>query len=198
MDRSGAINNAGQVVGVASFPNIGPLYHAFLYSGGQTTDLGTGGNYSLAAAINNSGVVVGWTGGPPGVGVQDSHAFVYQNGVMTDLTSALGGGLSAANGINSLGVIVGEMNPSGQMNPTLAGPWHAFMLNNGQVTDLNSLLPAGSGWTLLSATAINDLGQIIGFGTDPEGNLSTFLLTPPRSAIRLLPSPSPHRSFARL
>ena len=30
--------------------------------------------------------------------------------------------------------------------------------------DLNSLLPAGSGWTLDEATAINDRGQIVGEG----------------------------------
>ena len=30
--------------------------------------------------------------------------------------------------------------------------------------DLNNLIPANSGWTLVNASAINDLGQIVGNG----------------------------------
>jgi probable HAF family extracellular repeat protein len=45
------------------------------------------------------------------------------------------------------------------------------------LTDLNSLVP-GSGWTLESATAINDSGQIVGMGTNPAGQGDAFLLTP--------------------
>jgi probable HAF family extracellular repeat protein len=168
-----AINNAGQVVGNAWFPNTSGS-HAFLYSGGVTQDLGTlGGRLSMADAINKNGVVVGWAMAPSTVANQDGpiHAFVYQNGTMTDLTPALGNNYSEAFGINSSGVIVGEMGSNWY------GPWHAFMLANGKVTDLNSLLPPGSNWTLLSATGINDLGQIIGFGVD-NGVTSTFLLTP--------------------
>ena len=48
---------------------------------------------------------------------------------------------------------------------------------DGQATDLNTLLPSGSGWTLLAATGINDLGQIVGYGTY-DGNNQGFLLTP--------------------
>jgi len=107
-----AINNAGQVVGEAGFPNT-TGYHAFLYSAGQTIDLGTlGGTLSIATAINSSGVVVGLSEtaitqlNPDG----PVHAFVYQNGVMTDLTSALGNSWSQAYGVNSTGVIVGDMS----------------------------------------------------------------------------------------
>ena len=35
--------------------------------------------------------------------------------------------------------------------------------------DLNSLLPPNSGWTLTSATGINDAGQIVGYGLNPAG-----------------------------
>jgi probable HAF family extracellular repeat protein len=54
----------------------------------------------------------------------------------------------------------------------------AFLFTGNQVVDLNSLLPASSGWTLLSATGINDQGQIVGYGTGPGGQLDRFLLTP--------------------
>jgi len=51
------------------------------------------------------------------------------------------------------------------------------MLDNGKLTDLNSLLPPGSNWTLEAATGINNLGQIVGIGVD-AGWTTTFLLTP--------------------
>jgi len=48
---------------------------------------------------------------------------------------------------------------------------------NGQVVDLNTMIPANSGWQLTIAIAINDRGQIIGEGT--FNNLPrSFLLTP--------------------
>jgi probable HAF family extracellular repeat protein len=45
------------------------------------------------------------------------------------------------------------------------------------MTDLNSLIPAGSGWVLDGATAVNDAGQIAGYGTI-NGAAHAFLLTP--------------------
>ena len=44
--------------------------------------------------------------------------------------------------------------------------------------DLNSLIAPSSGWTLNSATAINDKGQIVGYGNDPANQSHAFLLTP--------------------
>jgi probable HAF family extracellular repeat protein len=162
-----AINNADQVVGYA--------FHAFLYSHGQMQDLGTlGGHMSAATAINDSGVIVGWSQTPGNSTIPDGpvQAFVYQNGGMQNLTPfLLGNSWSHAYGINSSGAIVGDMSSNYYYS------WHAFLLVNGKVTDLNSLLPSGSPWVLEAATGINDLGQIIGVGTD-NGVTSTFLLTP--------------------
>jgi probable HAF family extracellular repeat protein len=56
------INNAGQVVGWAG--TASGEQHAFLYSAGVMTDLGSlGGGFSIAHDINNSGQVVreSWT-----------------------------------------------------------------------------------------------------------------------------------------
>jgi len=47
------------------------------------------------------------------------------------------------------------------------------------MTDLNSLLPSGSGWDLLDAAAINNAGDIVGTGINPDGVEHAFLLTPP-------------------
>jgi hypothetical protein len=35
-----------------------------------------------------------------------------------------------------------------------------------------------AGWTLQVATAINDSGEIVGHGVNPEGQEDAFLLTP--------------------
>ncbi len=45
--------------------------------------------------------------------------------------------------------------------------------------DLNSLIPAGSGWALSVARDINDAGQIVGEGVI-NGQQRAFLLTPVR------------------
>jgi probable HAF family extracellular repeat protein len=53
---------------------------------------------------------------------------------------------------------------------------------NRKLTDLNSLIPADSGWILNSATAINNKGQIVGFGINPNGVQHAFLPTPTAAA----------------
>ena len=54
----------------------------------------------------------------------------------------------------------------------------AFLSDAGEaMVDLNALLPADSGWVLLSANAINDAGQIAGEGIF-GGEVRAFLLTP--------------------
>lgn len=40
------------------------------------------------------------------------------------------------------------------------------------------MVSGGTGWTLTEATAINDQGQIVGYGINPNGLTRGFLLTP--------------------
>src|SRR5262249_39998558 len=81
---------------------------------------------------------------------------------------------SVANAINSAGQIVGYFGGSGNKTAFVAT---VDASNNGTHTDLHTLIPANSGWVLKEATAINDSGQIVGYGN--LGNLvSAFVLTP--------------------
>jgi probable HAF family extracellular repeat protein len=164
-----AINAVGQVVGQSDV-FTSAAQHAFLYSSGNIFDLGTlGGTNSSAYAINASGQIVGQS---DGAGDQNSDAFLYSNGTMHDLGD-LGGGISLANGINASGQIVGY-------SYTISGESviHAFTVFDGQMFDLNSLLPASSGWLLVDARAINNEGQIVGWGINPYGQHDAFLLSP--------------------
>lgn len=165
-----AINNSGQIVGNSEV--VGNLsYHAFLYDNGVMNDLGTlpGDLNSLAFGINDSGEIVGFSQDAAGV----YHAFLY-DGTMTDL-GTLGLGYSQAYGINNNGHIVGRADTvNGFSNDS-----RAFLVENGTMHDLNQLLDSsGTGWTLMSAQAINSNGWIVGLGASPDIDVHAFLLTP--------------------
>jgi probable HAF family extracellular repeat protein len=56
--------------------------------------------------------------------------------------------------------------------------WHAYIYADGVVTNLNSLIPSGTGLHLLFANAINNAGQIVGVAYDAQARYHAYLLTP--------------------
>jgi probable HAF family extracellular repeat protein len=99
-----AINALSQVVGSSDDG------HAFLWTDGVFTDLGSDGFMSRALAINNSGQVVGYYSVGLGEGEIGLHGSLWSDGVMIDLNDAIRGsgwGLRQARGINDAGQIVG-------------------------------------------------------------------------------------------
>ena len=159
------INDSGQIVGTADTdPGAGRL--AFLWNGGAGTNLGTlGGNNARALGINNRTQIVGVADTSGG----DAHGFLWRDGVMRDLET-LGGLSSAANAVNDAGQVVGSSD-------TPDGDSHAFLWEEGTMYDLNDTIPAGTGWVLESAEDINEVGEIVGWGTI-QGATHGFLLTP--------------------
>ncbi len=167
------LNDVGQVVGV-SHTDFGQ--HAFLWTPttpngmtGVMIDLGTlpgTSGASQAVAINAAGAVVGHSVTAGG----GQHAMLWTpdgfgGGVMRDLGRLEGGNdISSAYGINASNEVVGYSNS--------AGSDHAFYWSDASgIVDLNSLADAsGNAWVLRFAHAINDRGQVVGYGEfDPDG-----------------------------
>jgi probable HAF family extracellular repeat protein len=165
------INDTGQVVGNATTGD--GAVHAFVWRDGAITDLGAlaNGTFSVAVAVNQPGDIVGVSTLVPAT-FSSRHAFRYHAGQMVDLgvpppTARQTFVESFADDINDDGVIVGS-----------AGG-RAFLYRDGAWTDLNTLIPANSGWVLTTAVAINNAGQIVGTGTVNGGTrYQGFLLTP--------------------
>lgn len=101
------------------------LFHGFLYSAGQMTDLGTlGGTFSDARAVNSNGDVAGFSTLSGTSLSAPTDAFLYRSGHMTDL-GTLGGGGSHAYGINNFDEVVGD-----SYTASLQG--HAFLYSGGK------------------------------------------------------------------
>ncbi|HEX4909278.1 MAG TPA: DUF3466 family protein, partial [Permianibacter sp.] len=140
-----------------------------------------GGSASIANAINNDGVVVG---GSQVVGDAHSEGYIYDPSASPSVRS-IGllndeFGFSLANDINNEGLIVGTAVAG--LRPTL---YHAVAFDSAdsaaELIDLNSRIDCASDladrWTLTDAYAVNDSGQIIGFGA--QGSVAkAFILTP--------------------
>jgi probable HAF family extracellular repeat protein len=180
--RVTALNDAGQIAGYSATAE--GVIHAFGPNGGNMVDLGTlGGNNSFAYALNAFGDVVGTADTLDGC----THAFVFHNGFMSDLGAISGFTKSYAYGINDAGMIVGDLHGVGDLG-------RPFLYDRGLMRNLNDLVPPDTGFTLLSARAINNAGQITGWGryigSTPD---HAVLLTPDRPELPLVNlGPNPH------
>ena len=168
-----AINSAGAVAGTAQMTN--GMFRAFTAgsSGGPTaTILGTlGGGASYGQAIDSAGSVAGGSTTARGY----LHAFLYARGRLQDLGTLAGGNNSSAYGVNDAGQVVGYSQIAG-------GDSSAFLFENGHMRDLNQLIAADIGWRLSEAGAINNNGQIVGFGMK-DGVQRAFRLDPIAAAF---------------
>jgi probable HAF family extracellular repeat protein len=62
------------------------------------------------------------------------------------------------------------------------GDSRAFFWQAGVMLDINSILPPNSGWQLMEARGINNLGMIVGTARI-NGELRAFLLIPPAAQM---------------
>ncbi len=163
------INSNGDVVGKSAISGD-VAQHAFLYQNNQIFDLGTlGGDLGQAEAVNNADQITGYSSLADNSTI---HAFLYGDLSMKDLGSLPGYDQSFGTGINNAGEVVGLCVS------TVTGTEKAFLYDNGSMIDLNSVIAPNSGWQLEFAYAINNNGQIVGYGFAPNGTQEAFLLTP--------------------
>ena len=152
-----SVNDRGQVVGYSYLDSLNR--HAFLYSDGALTDLGSFGGYSAALAINSSGDIEGFSSdtvnGYP-------HAFVFREGVMIEI-NPFGGpnNESIARGINDRRQVVGEgLVATGDA-------FNGFIYFDDAITNIGTL----EGGRNSSAFAINKHGQVVGIADQPYEDL---------------------------
>ncbi len=121
--------------------------------------------------MNEQGTVAGYLGTDTDL----LHAYTWNAATgLTDLTPG-DNDSSWAFGINNLGEAVGGASLDG-------GPVFPFLYENGNLIDITTMLDAsGAGWSNLDLKAINDNGQITGYGTF-DGQTEAFLLSPSQSS----------------
>jgi len=186
---AGAINRRGWSAGQSQNglidPPTGlPEVRAVLWQDDQIIDLGTfGGNWSLAATLNNKSQVVGFatnTVSDPyslclvplvvGFCTTQTRAFVWEENTLQDL-GTLGGPDAQALSVNERGQVAGVSYTDGTPNPTTGIPTlHPFLWDKKQgMKDLgtlggtyaNSFSPTGEEGALL----VNNRGRVIGLST---------------------------------
>jgi len=182
------LNDKGQAAGVSglcantSVPpfTAGPQApHAVLWErDGSMISIGSlvsDGTINIPGGINNRGHVAGGSQSSSGA----PHAFLWtpETG-MEDLGTLDGDFFSTApccHTINERDEVVGVSFPGPQ------GSGRAFVwTKEGGMQDLNDLIPGGSGLYLQEASSVNDAGEIVGWGVNPNGEIHAFLLTPVR------------------
>jgi probable HAF family extracellular repeat protein len=121
-----------------------PTPSAALFQNGTTTFLGSlGGAESDATGINDNGQVVGYAQNAAGL----FNAFIWQNGIMTNLGVLPGRDESYATAINASGEVIGYSVSSATHNDA-----QEFVWQNGVMTEIGDEFPVG----------INSAGQVLG------------------------------------
>jgi probable HAF family extracellular repeat protein len=130
-------------------------------------DLGTlpGGHFSEAFGINDRGQIAGWSDLDQSTCTLFDgcwHAFLWEDGVMTDLGGIDARFQSYAYDINRRGDVAGIGNTADYPNDS----WHALLWIDGVPIDLGS--PAGA--TNTYARGVNDRGEAAGSWDDGGGS----------------------------
>ena len=167
------VNDAGETVGrvmVSGFPRA-----AYWNSQGQLTVLGgiSGGDSNGAHAISDNGMIIGmaWDNASSrNVTVVWSSASAPPRELAT-----FNGIFGVARDINDAGWVVGAHSRDAYNGTGEALLW----VGEEDPVELNTLIPADSGWRLVEAVAVNNAGQIFGLGTvSGQSGQQAFRLTP--------------------
>jgi probable HAF family extracellular repeat protein len=121
---------------------------------------------SSATGVNDLGVVIGTSTDTDG----RVHGFVRAGDQLQEVDHAFAARSLVPLAVDNAGTIVGEYTPPS------GGETRAFASGaEGWAEDLGDRLPSGSGWNLITARGVNELGQVVGFGTK-DGRYDGFVL----------------------
>lgn len=167
-----SLNNQGQIVGTVSYRGgqtngffsedrveitnlipvagqLDPYYTAPPYDRSTANDIADNGSIVGSSLINPS----------PSFENNPQEATLWEDITQPGVSlGTLGGEDSAALGINNLNQVVGSSFLEDDSTQ------HAFLWEEGELIDLNSLIAHETGWELTSAFEINNNGDIIGVG----------------------------------
>jgi probable HAF family extracellular repeat protein len=175
------INDLGQVVGGSQDLPDSTRFRGFFWTQarGMRKLLNLTGAFGTEAlGINNAGQVAGVATYSGKAANQRAVFWPHLlNGGIQNLGTLPGGITSGASAINVNGEVIG--------NSVDSQASHAFRWTaSGGMQDLNDLIPAGSGWIISDAAAINSVGKIAANAMKVGENPSTrhaLLLTPVKS-----------------
>jgi uncharacterized membrane protein len=157
-----AINSSGTIIGNRKFSVVRRIFAGrFHYAGERGYVLSRGAPRYLNGfvyAINNSDEAAGGS-----VTNGQAMAAVFKNGITTVILNVP----SAAVGINCAASVAGWYQPAGSQRRLFR--WSA---------ELGAFDLTPKGYFFAQAAAINDRGDILGFGRTVSGNSQYFLLTP--------------------
>ena len=172
------INNSGRVVGQGIDPNDAARNVGMVYDIGSSSAFEVGAlpnaNGAIAFAISNTGFVVGSSMQGQGSG----RPFIWsQSGGIKEIPLPTGTSQGSARSVNSNGWAVG----SGSSNFAIP-----FLYDGTSTYRLGDLIPANSGWDLLTNTSsaalgISDSGVIVGTGV-LNGQTHAFAMIPQTNA----------------
>jgi uncharacterized membrane protein len=154
------VNSEGLIVG-DTYDKDGH-YHAFVWDAAQGAHLLSvpGEEYSSALALNGHGDIL--------LKATPGGLFLYSGSTMhsVDMPKA------SPRAMNNDGIVVGSYG-SGPESQS------AFVWDKTHgMQDLNTLIPAGSGWKLEIASSVNDRREIVGWGDHGGTENAGFLLRP--------------------
>ncbi len=168
-----AVNNNGQIAGNAT--NAKGQVHAFLYQSKKMQDVGDlGGGISIVMDLSDSGMIVGYS--KTAQGAWHPFAFDGQVNVLLDLKTLSGFANGIANGVNNDGIVVGTAYAG--KNGKLTNTGFRYTPTTG-LQDLNQLVDSKSGVVITQAFSINNMGEILAYGTLKDQ--SGYLLLKPGS-----------------
>jgi uncharacterized membrane protein len=146
-------------------------YHAFLWDAVRGARVITvpGEEFSSALALDSRGEIL--------LRATPGGLFLYSDGKLHPIDVPKG----TPHAMNKDGIVVGSFGP----NPDAQ---RAFVWDKAQgLQDLNTLIPASSGWKLEVASSMNDRGEIVGWGGHGGVENTGFLLRPRGSGDRSRP-----------